>query len=59
MHLSKEGGKMYTEFIWHKAVNVVGFYKHGNEPIPTGRPPLVGEVSANFYGKMVPRGRRD
>jgi hypothetical protein len=27
--------------------------------IPTERPPLVGEVSANFCGWVVPRGQRD
>jgi hypothetical protein len=27
--------------------------------IPTERPPLVSEVSANFCGKRVPRGQRD
>jgi hypothetical protein len=27
--------------------------------IPTERPPLVGEVSANFCGKRVPRGQHD
>jgi hypothetical protein len=27
--------------------------------ILTGRPPLVGEVSANFCGYRVPRGQRD
>jgi hypothetical protein len=27
--------------------------------IPTERPPLVGEISANFYGQRVPRGQRD
>jgi hypothetical protein len=27
--------------------------------IPTERPPLVGEVSANFCGERVPRGQRD
>jgi hypothetical protein len=27
--------------------------------IPTERPPLVGEVIANFCGKRVPRGQRD
>jgi hypothetical protein len=27
--------------------------------IPTDRPPLVGEVIANFCGKKVPRGQRD
>jgi hypothetical protein len=27
--------------------------------IPTERPPLVGEVSANFYGQRVPCGQRD
>jgi hypothetical protein len=26
---------------------------------PTERPPLVGEVIANFCGKRVPRGQRD
>jgi hypothetical protein len=28
-------------------------------PIATERPPLVGEVTANFCGKRVPRGQRD
>jgi hypothetical protein len=27
--------------------------------IPTEQPPLVGEVTANFCGKRVPRGQRD
>jgi hypothetical protein len=27
--------------------------------VPTERPPLVGEVSANVCGWRVPRGRRD
>jgi hypothetical protein len=27
--------------------------------IPTERPPLVGEVIANFCGYRVPRGQRD
>jgi hypothetical protein len=27
--------------------------------IPTERPPLVGEVNANFCGKRVPRGHHD
>jgi hypothetical protein len=27
--------------------------------IPTERPPLVGEVTANFCGSRVPRGQRD
>jgi hypothetical protein len=27
--------------------------------IPTERPPLVGEVNANFCGSRVPRGQRD
>jgi hypothetical protein len=27
------------------------------QAIPTERPPLVGEVTANFYGQRVPRGR--
>jgi hypothetical protein len=27
--------------------------------IPTERPPLVGEVIANFCGQRVPRGQRD
>jgi hypothetical protein len=27
--------------------------------IPTERPPLVGEVIANFCGERVPRGQRD
>jgi hypothetical protein len=27
--------------------------------IPTERPPLVGEVSANFCGRRMPRGQRD
>jgi hypothetical protein len=27
--------------------------------IPTERPPLVGEVSTNFWGSRVPRGQRD
>jgi hypothetical protein len=27
--------------------------------LPTERPPLVGEVSANFFGQKVPRGQHD
>jgi hypothetical protein len=27
--------------------------------LPTERPPLVGEVTANFCGQSVPRGQRD
>jgi hypothetical protein len=27
--------------------------------MPTERPPLVDEVSANFFGWKVPRGQRD
>jgi hypothetical protein len=29
------------------------------QTIPTERPPLVGEVSANFCGYWVPRDQRD
>jgi hypothetical protein len=35
---------------------------HGLSPranLPTERPQLVGEVTANFCGKRVPRGQRD
>jgi hypothetical protein len=38
-------------------LNSVAWVRERN--IPTERPPFVGEVSANFCVKRVPRGRRD
>jgi hypothetical protein len=40
-----------------KKKNSVALVREGT--IPTERPPLVGEVSANFCGKRVSRGERN
>jgi hypothetical protein len=44
--------------VWAKLkVNTVEFVRE--RTIPTERPPLVGEVTANVYGYWISRGRRN
>jgi hypothetical protein len=43
--------------IRHKTTNSVAWVRE--RTIPTERPPLVGEASANFCAYRVPRGQRD
>jgi hypothetical protein len=62
---------MSTTSLWHSLVSHEIIRRHKKlkklnsmfwvreRTIPTERPPLVGEVIANFCGKRVPRGRRD
>jgi hypothetical protein len=44
---------------WKHKINLnsVAWVREGT--IPTERPPLVGEVSANFCGQKVPHDQRD
>jgi hypothetical protein len=43
--------------VQNKQTNSVAFVRE--RTIPTERPPLVGEVSANFFGYRVLRGQRN
>jgi hypothetical protein len=49
----------YTDPLTYTVVTLNSMVWVRERTIPTERPPLVGEVSANVYGARVPRGQRD
>jgi hypothetical protein len=46
-------------YITKTKLNQTQWPESAKRTIPTERPPLVGEVSANFCGHRVPRGQHD
>jgi hypothetical protein len=49
----------FLHFLYCQGINKNFMTLVRERTIPTERPPLVGEVSANFCGERVSRGQRD
>jgi hypothetical protein len=59
LNVSLKPKKLLKQQSSSSTIQYSGRLERNTRTIPTERPPLVGEVSANFCGYMVPRGQRD